>query len=150
MEQLLVTLQEQLATIHALTCVLLRERKAITEKNMFCLKACQEEKEFLTQKLSGLEQERDAICLGKSLREIASAPDAPVHELLQLRNSLQAAFRKMNCEHETNIVYMKLELAYIRNICTALTAMGSTNRYTDKGTIAVQQRADASLVSLFA
>jgi len=148
-EELLTTLQAQLATITALTEIIRRERGAIAENELTLLQRCQQEKAEYQQRLRRLEAKRELSADGKSLRELAAVPGAPAEKLLTLRQSLQLALRELKIENETNALYLKHQLAYI-NCFRPLINTQPTAAYTQTGKVSTRQNLACTIVSALA
>ena len=150
MEELLTTLQTQLATITALTEIIRRERSAIVESDLELLQRCQQEKIRLQHHLQHLEERRNLSAQGKSLRELASTHGAPTEELLTLRQNLQLALRELKIENETNALYLKHQLAYINCFRQAAGKEQPTSSYSKTGKVSTRQNLSHAMVSVLA
>lgn len=150
MEELLTTLQAQLATITALTEIIRRERGAIAKKELALLQRCQQEKTELQHRLRLLEAKRELSADGKSLRELAAVAGAPTELLLTLRQKMQLALRELKIENETNALYLKHELAYINCFRQASGKERRTDAYTQTGKISLRQNLACTIVSALA
>jgi len=149
-EELLVTLQTQLATITALTEIIRQERGAIVINELELLQRCQQEKIRLQHDLQQLEEKRELSADGKSLRELAAVPGAPAEELLTLRQNLQLALRELKIENETNALYLKHQLAYINCFRQAAGKEQPTSSYSKTGKVSTRQNLAHAMVSVLA
>jgi len=149
-EELLTTLQAQLATVTALTEIIRRERNAIANNELALLQRCQQEKTQLQHRLRRLEERRELSAHGKSLRELAAAPGAPAEKLLTLRQNLQLALRELKIENETNALYLKHQLAYINCFRQAAGKEQHADGYTKTGKVSSQQTLSYAMVSILA
>ena len=150
MEQLLANLQEQLNIIQTLTEAARQERDCITAGDTVRLESFRQNKERFRAKLLDLEQQRSALSQGKTLRELAALPEAPASELLALRQTMQQALRELQNENDTNMIYLKHELAYISCFREATTAEEHALRYTKRGNLAQQPQLSGPVISIFA
>lgn len=150
MEELLTTLQAQLATITALTEIIRRERGAIADNELAVLQRCQQEKIRLQHHLQQLEERRELSAHGKSLRELAATPGTPTEELLTLRQNLQLALRELKIENETNALYLKHQLAYINCFRKAAGKEQPAGSYSKTGKIGTRQNLAHAMVSVLA
>lgn len=150
MEQLLANLRRQLALIQRLTETTRQERDCIIARDTVRLENCRQEKERLQATLSELEQKRSTLSHGKTLRELATLPTAHADELLALRQTMKEALRELQNENDTNMLYLKHELAYISCFREAATTEDQAQRYTKTGNLASYLQTSGPVISILA
>lgn len=150
MEELIITLQTQLATVTTLTEIVRRERDAIASNELELLQRCQQEKSEFQHRLRRLEEKRELSSHGKSLRELAATPGAPAEKLFALRQNLQHALRELKTENETNTLYLKHQLAYINCFRHLAGREQRTDGYTKTGRVNADQNLSYAMVSVLA
>lgn len=150
MEQLLENMQEQQQIVQELISTVLEERAAILGRDPAGIESSRHKKEALQIIWNKLEEERQRLTNGRTLRQVAAEAATDGTALLLVRREFNSFLRELQSLNNANMLLLRSELAYISQLRNLLTEPQRNTSYTSRGVMAKSGKFPDLLISALA